>query len=332
MNTKKIWLVSLSTLAITGCGFYIGEDDDYDGYHESYYYSERSNSASVGSASNGSTELNKSAENEHNISACGNKSCYKVPVRVHYMLTENIGPQSVVIEAFDNQYFQGAPLARKVANRLDTAKPGTFVESEMSLPAGEYFVRAYLNNNRNEVTPYEYEGMELISNMPVGLYGAASHAETLTVTAAQSTKPAFVQIYLDKLFKRPHAEEPTQAHLRVIYKFATGFTVPAGRTVYFELFDKPDFNYIPMTRMEAPSEMSMINGREGIAEFLSPELPIGQYFLRIYLDVNGNRFMDRSEPRYIFFKHGESAKIDIIAQRTETIEAELKVETTESVD
>ncbi len=325
MKTNKIWLVSISALVMTGCGFYIGEDDDYDGYHESYYYHEQS-----ASTSEGPTELNNNSgeQNESNINACGNKSCYKVPVRVHYMLTENIGPQSVIIEAFDNQYFQGAPLSRKVANRLDTAKPGTYVESEMSLPVGEYFVRAYLNSNKQEITPYEYEGMELISNMPVGLYGAASHAETLTVTSGQSTKLTLVQIYLDKLFKRPQAEEPTQAHMRVIYKFAADFTVPTGRTVYFELFDKPDFNYIPSKRMEAPSEMSMINGREGVAEFLSPELPVGQYFLRMYLDTNGNRFLDRNEPRYIYFKHGESAKIDVVAQRTETIEAELKLEVT----
>ena len=128
-----------------------------------------------------------------------------------------------------------------------------------------------------------------------------------------------VHIYLDKLFEKPGDEPDTRAYLRLNLEVAEGKEIPDGRQVMIRLFETPDFQVEPAKEMSMASESLLVSGRVGKAEFISGSLPIGKYFLQVFVDADGNGYLDEAELSAQFEKYGELALIDVAANRTETV-------------
>jgi hypothetical protein len=250
---------------------------------------------------------------------CHTNNCQAVDVSVHYMLTEDLGPSNrVVVEAFDNPRFRGWPLANLEISNFDATGPGKSKADVLFLDPGEYYFRAYVSTDDHENLPYEYQGMILVGNRPVGYFGALSGPTKVVVDPAKGqSSPA--TIYLDTLLKRPGEDLPTHAHLRLKLSVAEGTNVPLAHKVFIQILERDDFSYDPNISYEVASETFMIVGREGTSEFVSPDMPIGRYFVRVFLDLDSNGFLDEGEPVAYYVKNGEHGMINIEANRTETI-------------
>jgi hypothetical protein len=252
--------------------------------------------------------------------SCRSQDCQSVEVFVHYMLTEDLGEGRVIhVEAFDNAHFQGAPVSTVTLNGFRAA-PGRWDKAELFLEPGEYYLRAYLTDADSAVVPYELGGMELVADLPVGVHGALSSAQSIRV-ARRSQEPHAdpVHIYLDKLFSQPGDAVDTKAHLRVALSVADATAVPDGRKVLVQLFDSPDLTYEPQQSFEMASEMLLVQGRVGRADFITPSLPAGQYVVFAFLDANGNGLHDETEPAAVYERNGEPRLVAIAANRTARI-------------
>jgi len=259
------------------------------------------------------------------MSNCKSKECQAVPVNVHYMLTQDLGYNNrVMIEAFDNSKFTGSPVSSLEMTNFDASRAGTHSEDVVFLEPGEYYFRAFISNESRQNIPYEYQGMELVGDSPVGVFGALSDATRAIIDRRGDwTSTRSVQIYLDKLFKKPGAEVPTNAHLRIKLSVADDYETPVGNKVLIQLFDKGDFSYEPVVKFEMASENLRIVGSVGKAEFISPDLEVGRYFIRAFLDLSNNGYYDEGEPVAILTRAGEKSRANIIEDRTETIELKM---------
>ena len=248
-----------------------------------------------------------------------------LPVYVHYMLTEDLGSEhSVNVEAFDNPRFAGNPIAAVRVSGFNAQRPGEYSKTEIYLPPGTYYLRAYLANDEETVIPYSYEGMELMGDTPVGLYGALSSPQTVVVKSrleAESIDP--VSIYLDKLFKKAQADE-TKANLRILFEVAEGVTVPDGRKTMIRLHKTSDFAEEPVFSGELASDNFLVQGRTGKAEYVANNLPIGSYLVFAFIDEDGNGFFDEDEVFSVYSVDKEQKRVEIKAKRTETISMKLE--------
>lgn len=252
--------------------------------------------------------------------SCKSGACQEIKVFVHYMLTEDIGGTRVVhVEAFDNEHFQGAPVSTvRIANF--EAKRGEWRDGQLFVAPGEYYVRAYLTTNDDEVTPYVLGNMQLVGQEPVGVFGASSGAEMIRVQPkAQNKNPDPVHVYLDKLFKKPGSEPETNAHLRINLAMADGQTAPDGRQVKVELRKSADLAEAPSARFEIATELLLVTGRPGKTEFVSPSLAEGNYVVFVYLDANGNDLFDADEMSLMYQVNQQPFAVAIRKDRTETI-------------
>lgn len=252
--------------------------------------------------------------------SCKASGCQEIKVFVHYMLTEDIGGKRVVhVEAFDNEHFQGAPVSTVRISNFE-AKRGEWRDGQLFVEPGEYYVRAYLTTEDDDVEPYVLGDMRLIGQEPVGVFGASSGAEMIRVEPkSQSKTPAPVHVYLDKLFKKPGSEPDTNAHLRINLQVAEGQTAPDGRQVKVELRKGSDLAEAPSHSFEIATELLLVQGRPGKTEFVSPSLPEGNYVVFVYLDANGNDLYDAEEMAELYKVNQQPAAIAIRKDRTETV-------------
>ena len=246
-------------------------------------------------------------------------------VFVYYMLTEDLGSEhSVNVEAFDNPRFAGNPVASVRVSGFYAKKPGDFSKTEIFLPQGTYYLRAYLANDEETVVPYSYEGMDLVGDKPVGLFGALSSPQTVLVKSKQEVSDLSpVNIYLDKLFKKPQSEE-TKANLRVMLDVQEGVFAPVGRDVLVRLYKTSDFAEEPVFEEKMASDNFLVQGRIGKAELVMTNLPIGSYLVFAFIDENGNGFFDESESSSTYSVDKEPKRVEIKAKRTETIAMKLE--------
>lgn len=226
--------------------------------------------------------------------SCAANDCSQVAVYVHYGLKEDLGENfRVHIEAFDNPNFNGYPIGKVEINRFK-AEPGYWKDTEIWLPEGSYYLRAFLSNDESPNMPYQMGDMVLIQDQPVGVFGVLSGAEVVQVDYRRKyTKP--VSIHLDQLFKKPGSEPDTNARLRSVVKFPDGVELQAGKEVKIEIHDSIDFEAVPVAAMVIKSELFMIQGQAGKAEIVSQSMQPGSYFVRIYYDLNQNGFFDEGE-------------------------------------
>ena len=260
------------------------------------------------------------------LSNCGTDLCKEVNVMVSYLLTEDLGAgHTVVVEAFDNHLFKGNPQSVLRLANFDASRPGTRAEDSLLLSPGEYYLRAYIATNEEPILPYQYGDMELVTDKPLGVYGALSEVSKVVV-APTSAPPVSLHIVLDKLFQKPDSQPPTHAHLRAIITLDPSFVVPRGQELVIQLHEQEDFAFHPVYRFKVASENLLVSGSEGRTEFYSDQLDIGKYFVFVYLDVSGNGFYDEGEPQQTYIKFGEKGLINIERDKTVTIPLQLSTD------
>lgn len=254
------------------------------------------------------------------LTNCRNGDCRGVDVYVHYMLGQDIGTgHTIVVEAFDNRHFSGSPVSSTYVSDYDATKVGKFEKTTVYLTPGVYYLRAYISDEKSS-TPYQYEGMELVGDRPVGVYGALSSVKTLIVkpkSAKETMEP--LNIYLDKLFQKPKSAADSRAFLRLLLTVGEDVKLEQGRQVRIGLYRDTDLARIPVVSMTMPSENLLVAGRQRKAEFVSNSLPTGQYLVFVYLDTNGNGYFDQGEPAQLSTKGDQPTMLNIQAERTETL-------------
>jgi hypothetical protein len=256
------------------------------------------------------------------MTSCAAEDCSQVPVFVHYGLGQNLGENFTVhVEAFDNANFNGYPVGKVEVSHFK-AETGSWKETELWLPEGNFYIRAFLSNKESPNMPYNFGDMVLIRDQPVGVFGVLSGAEVVHVDYRKRyTDP--VSVHLDQLFKKPGSEPETNARLRTIVKFPADQVLVAGKEVRVELHKTIDFEAAPVAAMTIKSELFMIQGQLGKAEVVSQSLEIGAYFVRIYFDENQNNFYDEGEMDAVF-GGAVPERVSIEKDHTRTVTLELK--------
>ena len=134
-----------------------------------------------------------------------------------------------------------------------------------------------------------------------------------------------VNIYLDKLFKSPEADAPSDAHIRVIVHIDEEYEVPQAQAVVIQLHTTNDFAFHPAYEFEIPSEALLVEGNKGRAEYVSGDLDINDYYVFVFLDLSGNGYHDVGEPSAVFKREGEPSTVHVQNDRTDSIELTLEV-------
>jgi hypothetical protein len=252
--------------------------------------------------------------------SCRSESCQPVKVFTHYMLAQDLtGAYAVHVEAFDNEHFQGAPVSSVRLGNF-AAKRGEMKEADLFVEPGEYYLRAYMTADDDSAAPYTLGDMTLVADQPVGVFGALSGAEMLRVAPRdQDRYPAPVDIFLDKLFQKPGATPDTNAHLRLALSVGDGVTVPDARQVHIRLFQSSDLAATPLYDFAMASELLLVQGRVGKAEYVSPSLKEGPYVVYAFVDANGNGLPDADEAAGVYTVDGHAQTVAIAKDRTETI-------------
>jgi hypothetical protein len=256
--------------------------------------------------------------------SCRTADCQAVKVIAQYMLPDDLGGERVVhVEAFDNEHFQGAPVGTV---RIDNfaARRGEYHTADLYLPPGEYYVRAYMTTEDDTSVPYSLGGMTLVGDEPVGVYGALSSAEMVRIAPrSQALFPDPVYVYLDKLFKKPGSEPDTDAHLRLNLSVSDPKLVPGGRKVEIQLRKSADLADAPVATFEMATDLFLIQGRAGKAEFVSPSLKEGDYTVFVFVDANGNGYAEDDELSALYSVNTQPAAVAVRKDRTETLALQL---------
>jgi hypothetical protein len=260
--------------------------------------------------------------------SCQMLDCREVRVFVHYGLDRELGDEArVIVEAFDNRYFDGAPLS--VAQVDDfKPRPGENADAKLILGPGEYYVRAYLTTDPEaERVPYELGDMHLVADAPVGVYGVVSGSELavvpLRVEGAMQSAPNPIDIVLDKLYERPGSEPDTKAKLRLKLQLADGAAVDAGDDLRIELRTSEDLGTDPAQAFLLSTDQLRVTGREGRTEFVTPSLTVGRYIVLVYVDADGNGYYDAGELGQLYKVNGAPQLVDVKQSYTTTLEMTL---------
>lgn len=323
MKLKPMFKVAAGLAVVfstSGCfiGLDDGEDDFY--YEASYPHTEYPNREVDYCETYGWC----SGESEDTVkeSNCFGLECKSVDVVVNYLLSDDLGKSKTLkIEAFEDPEFSTNPVASISVFQFDASRPGTTVKEKMQLDTGEYYFRAYLTSENGSVVPYEYRGMKLVSDAPVGVFGLLGVAQKVTIDH-ESGSVQDVVISLDRLFK-PEDMRQTDAFLRLKVEIDPLFAVTEETDLWIQLFDSPDFAYKPVAAYKV-SALSLNEETEFKTEFISPQLDEGDFYLRVYMDVSKNGYFDELEPVYVHSMYGQTQSIRIIANRTETVKASLE--------
>jgi len=251
---------------------------------------------------------------------CRNQTCRKVNVFVIYTLREDLGQgNNVVLEAFDNSRFEGSPQATALISGFDASGSGSISEGQLMLTPGKYYIRAFISQQSATAAPYEYGGMKLVSNKPVGYYGAASGAHSILV-GEKPTDEAPLTIKLNYLFKSDEKEVPSDANLRIQFTTAQDAKIESSRKLRIELRDTSDFAATPKASYSLPSDSLLVSGRIGKAEFVARNLIPAKYTVLAYIDTNDNEYPDAEEMK----QSTAAGFITIAGKRTETISMQLQ--------
>lgn len=251
---------------------------------------------------------------------CVDTSCRDVSVYVHYMVAQELGDgKTVAVEAFDNQHFEGAPVAVETLRDF-RARTGEWRELTLPLPAGDYYVRAYLTTEADPNVPYPLGGMQPADQTPVGVYGALAAPKAVHVAPYwQEGGVDPVHVNLDQLFVKPGSEPDTKARLRVTLAVPADATIPDQRKVIVRLHDSTDLARDPKYSWDVATERFLVQGRPGQTELLTPSLAEGDFILFAFLDANANGFHDDGELAAVYKEDGQPKKLAVRKERTESV-------------
>lgn len=256
-------------------------------------------------------------------SNCRGDDCQILNVFAHYSLQENLGTnRTLVIEAFNNAQFSGSPVANIQIAGFNATRPNSSELEEIYLAPGEYYFRAYFTTANTQPTPYPMDGMILVGDEPVGVYGALSGAKRVLVKPDQ--KPELVNIYIDQLFKKPGSEPDSNAHIRLRVTVPAGAYIPANREVRFLLLKTSDIEEKPLYSLSFSSNLLLIKGQENTTEYLSPSLTPGSYFIFTFLDANSNNSYDSGELGAFYLDQGDVANFQVERDHTRNLQLTLQ--------
>lgn len=220
--------------------------------------------------------------------SCATSACAQVPVSLQYGLKKDFGEQWGVIEVSDNPFFAPSSFsAHAVITNYQTNQQGAAQATMLSLPTGKYYVRSYLSDKAQPQEPGQATSINAISStIPLVV------ADPTTVPCQD---PLF--LYADQEVTDPDRSPGTQAHFRIQIKVAPELIseIPVNRPIKVKLFDVADFDYQPVFSYDVPSQALLISGQEGLTEFQTPELPVGDYFVQVFIDANNSSFRDDTE-------------------------------------
>lgn len=312
LTPRKSWVAAiLATTSIATTACYVVVDD-------------RNKTNKVPSASD-QVRRNGQAPSPDGDLRCARSECQTLPVTVHYMLAD-VMPSSgkAVVEAFDNPRFLGAPVATAEITGFYAQKPGYRRSTELRLPQGSYFFRAYVDSGEGTPAPYTFQNLNLITEKPMGVFGALSDVEAFRVESFQSTSNAPLNIYLNHMFRKSELEGPSGANVRVRLSLGESTIIARDRLVRFELRPDADLATHPQSVHEMPTERLLVEGGKGEADFLMTNLKEGNYIMFAFLDANGNGYHDQGEPSKLHGRYGEPLFIKVSANRTESIDIKLE--------
>ena len=240
-----------------------------------------------------------------------------VPLFLHYMLEQSFEtPTPLRVEVFNNPYFNGYPVKHLILTDFD-AKLGSWQRTEISLPAGEFFIRAYFSNQKTIQSPDSFGDMINIDQTPNGVYGALSSPKKIVVTDDQTPDP--VHIFLNHLYVKEGSLPKTNAHLRLRLNVIDGETAEDRRWIHIELRSDDDFSRSALISKRFPSETLLIENRQGSAEFILENLPIGNYTVMVYIDNDENGFYDENELLATYQKNQQIGLVETRADSTKSI-------------
>ncbi len=262
--------------------------------------------------------------NQRFLTTCSDPSgCSEVDVNVHYMIPEDLGENYVVhIEAFDNYKFTGHPQSTTIMTNF-SARQGEWSDTRMMLADGQYYLRAYLSTAEEAKVPMMFEGMELIADQPVGVFGALSSPSAVDVSKNSFWNQPVV-IYLDKLFKDPSKLPETQAHVRVKLGLASGVSIEKSKKVYIKLHKSDDFEINPVIQMTLLSDPLVDIETGKYIESVTDQLETQKLTIFAYVDENDNGYFDDGEPNAVYEKNGRTQFIDVDENATRTVSLTLK--------
>lgn len=259
------------------------------------------------------------ANNQKFVTTCADpEGCSEVDVNVHYMIPEDLGENYVVhIEAFDNYKFTGYPQSTTIMTNF-SAKQGEWGDTKLILSDGQYYLRAYLSTGEESKIPIMLEGMELIAEKPIGVYGALSSPSAVRVSSDKFWSEP-VTIYLDKLFKDPSKQPDTNAHVRVKLSLASGVEIEKAQKIYINLHASEDFEVNPVLKMTLLSDPLVDLETNGYVESVTDQLEPQKVMVFAYVDEDDNGYYDEGEPKATYENNGRAQFLDVDENATRTV-------------
>ncbi|HYX33118.1 MAG TPA: hypothetical protein VE954_08370 [Oligoflexus sp.] len=257
-------------------------------------------------------------------SNCRGGDCQILNVFAHYSLHENLGTsRTLVIEAFENAQFSGSPAANIHIAGFDASRPNSSDLEEMYLAPGEYYFRAYFTTADSQPTPYPMDGMILVGEVPVGVYGALSGAKRVMVKPEQ--QPEVINIYINQLFKKPGSDPDTNARIRLRVNVSPEDIIPANRDVRIFLLKTPDTEARPLYNLSFSSNLLLVHGQEYTAEFVTPSLDLASYYVFAFVDENSNGYYDSIELGAFYLENQEVSSFPVERDRTRSLQLNLSL-------
>ena len=204
-------------------------------------------------------------------------------------LAEKLGQNRVVIiDAFPIENLTSL-IARAVITKFDLDQPGFSSIETLELTEGEYFLSAYA------VTPETFEEQ---MSQPISSIVFAKEAILAKSPLAKIKVPQLFQQKATQLnLIEKTVTSAKNGSLRVLIGLdPANFEIPYDRNIEIEIFADDDFQRTPLQRGQVSTNELLISERLGSAEFFSNRIHAGKIFLRVFLDSNGNGFLDVAEP------------------------------------
>jgi hypothetical protein len=205
---------------------------------------------------------------------------------------------------------------------FDTSRPNSTDKEEIYLAPGEYYFRAYLAHEGDHPLPYAFEGMELVGDHPVGFLGALSGAERIVVKTAGDQQ--VLHITIDQLYKKPQAEPDSLAKLRLQISVDPSVTIPHARDLHVVLSNEANLEATPVYDFTLSTDELLIKDQENQADFLSPSLTPGSYYVFTYIDANGNGYADPEETSAYVLEGTDPVVVKVEQNRTRSVKVQLQ--------
>ena len=220
------------------------------------------------------------------------KGKIRLPVKVVYAQTENIGPNYwLVLEAFDNALFIGSPVEIVTQPGFDATRAGNDMVVPIYLDHSQYYLRAYLVDVSPAI-PFELGGLELIKDKPVGVLGVLSSPLAVTPSTEEKCPPP-VELGLNQTFRS--SEITTEARIRLMMTHSTPENIEPDKDLIMQLRTGDDLEQNPIKEWRMSSNGLLIRSQLGKAEYVTEQLELGRYFLTVFIDQNANGYIDIGE-------------------------------------